>query len=828
MSFSSYIQRRARVPRVRRGTLISTTNAALGSILEEDFESELPSTLLDQDTALVPEAEKPAVSKKNSVKARRRLGVPNLAIPRSSPLFTAVQGLRDAEWECLRVLESGPECLLEDTKSNRETLPALLPFGSPLNSESDESESSESSAEGSGSESGRSGSESPMPTTPTEGDSPTAEKQRKRLRRCKHINPLAFAKRASPARQDTDDIWQDDDEFYASHASDFITLSPPLPASFPSTSTSSPSPSTSTSTTAVPRRQSMLITSTVPPPSHRVSVRLSRAFTIPARAPPPPPIDTSSRSHSRSRSSANVSISVSPSASSPASSPRPPPRTPVPTDLDVLRLSQVYAGADANTADVDMNEPFVASRTPSPLSPSTSNTRLAALLSPPSQRMSFPQEMHVVVEDEGSAWEECALDEYAYDEVPLSPLAPAELDGETEEISFGAGDLGLDLEQEGAVEEVEVEGEQWTVVPSPYMGAGCCPSQPQTPAALCSRWSASTSAASPRLQDNTPQTPGLRSRWSASTTAPQTPALRSRWSAATSAAPQTPALRSHWSASTSAFSPRLQDGVPETPAFFPPTPAPVLRSKWSSSTLSSMHSTQAYARSPALRSKWSSSTLSSINSAHGRSPASVKSSSSSFSFARRYFPLKSPSPKSPSPYPSAKSPSKSRPRPMGSASSPAPRKKQRKLTVADVQVHLQHTHTPTPAPALRVVVGGPPATASVLASACASPDVFSSAASFAAPMSPTSVSGQWPVSPTRSSALYAAYTTQRSPRRRVSSASSAGGWSQASSSPSRSGASTNASGSSESGHSECSSSNASASAGSSIRRKPIPVEMFLR
>ncbi|KAJ6481316.1 hypothetical protein C8R47DRAFT_1135380 [Mycena vitilis] len=163
----------------------------------------------------------------------------------------------------------------------------------------------------------------------------------------------------------------------------------------------------------------------------------------------------------------------------------------------------------------------------------------------------------------------------------------------------------------------------------------------------------------------------------------------------------------------------------------------------------------------------------------------------------------------------------------------------KKLTVADINVP-------------HVIVGRPPS-ASILASACTSPDVFATHVP-QTPMTPrSSASGQWPASPpplplarsnatkgkmgasgagaapsAPSAALYAAYTTQRSPRRRVSTSSNASGWSYSSSSPGHSSSSSSSPGhsspGSESGHSECS----AGSVGSALRRKPIPVEMFLR
>ncbi|KAJ7474418.1 hypothetical protein B0H11DRAFT_1332657 [Mycena galericulata] len=247
-------------------------------------------------------------------------------------------------------------------------------------------------------------------------------------------------------------------------------------------------------------------------------------------------------------------------------------------------------------------------------------------------------------------------------------------------------------------------------------------------------------------------------------------------------------------------------------------------------------------QTPALRSRWSSSTLSSIHSAHARSPASPET----FSFARRYFPRTClPFLILPKSFPSQKSSSpKAKPRAMGATTPSVVKraawkgkgKRGKPLTVADV-----------------LIVGRPPAPASVLA--CASPDVFASASSFssafspatpfsavpltpavssaasaqpfllspcspapATPATPYSASAQYaayPPSPAPSAALYTAYATQRSPRRRASTASNASKWSYSSSAESASDGC---------GGSECS----SGSSGSRLRRKPIPVEMFLR
>ncbi|KAJ7670693.1 hypothetical protein DFH06DRAFT_1320618 [Mycena polygramma] len=747
---SSYIRRQSRA--IRKNTVVTT--AGLDSILEEPEITEKK-------------------SKKNSMKARRRLGVSDLAIPRSSPLFTAVQGLDDAEWRLRLPMEDTKEDATFDFP--RPPLPVFEPI-------SDESESS-------GSESGEgssSGSESPMSGMPT---TPTAESYELRgqcVIRCRSIKPLTINKRSvSPippvpslplceSAAEGQDVWQDDDEYYTTEASSYITLTAPLPPSFPAL----PAPTASTARAA--RRESAIISPASIRPSsqldaaHRASVRLSRPINIPTRAPPPPPIITShSHSHSRSPTS-----SILTSASSP---PRPPPRTPVPTDALGDDADYVYA-------------PPLVSRTPSPSSSnSSSSARLAALLSPPTQRFpgdAVPCDVASADEDEGDGeWEDL---EIQYDDVPLSPLVAS-----------------------APVVDEDVFGEQ-------------APLSPQTPypPALRSRWSVSTRA------PPTPFTPGLESP-----TTPYTPALRSRWSASTRApatpyTPHTPFSPCAPETSSTSYAPYN----PDTPEDTPESP---LRSRWSASTTGAPPTP-----GPAhvLRSRWSSSTLSSVRSAHAhglRSPASPKT----FAFARRYFPrspVKSSSTSTHTSSAKATSASKSKPMPKAMGTTPIPRarpgrKNKKKLTVADVIVP-------------HVIVGRPPS-ASVLASACTSPDVFATPAPWTPmpPMPPYSASGQWagyPASPplaskskigtgmganasgpsAPSAALYAAYTTQRSPRRRVSTASNASGWSYSSSSPSHGSEPGHSSHGSESGHSECS----AGSVGSALRRKPIPVEMFLR
>ncbi|KAJ7908671.1 hypothetical protein B0H13DRAFT_2016199 [Mycena leptocephala] len=707
MSLSSYIKRQSRV--IRRSTV------GLSSILEE------PSSVPENSSTKSTEKK----AKKNSMKAKRRLGVSDLSIPHTSPLFTAVQGLDDADWR-LRL----PAALLEDTTEEDATFdfprPPLPIFESPNSYES----------ESSGSESGegsRSGSESPMssgmPTTPT--PSPTTETyvatelQAQCVIRCKSIKPLTITKRSvspippvpssstAPSSSEDNEVWQDDDEYYAAHASGFITLAPPLPPSFPCSSALPATPATSTARAA--RRESAIIPASTAAPlrpsqqldpaytSHRASVRLSRAISIPTRAPPPPPIITSG-SHSRSGSSI-AKQHLTPEAHS-----RPPPRTPIPMDA----LSTPWSGD--YTAYAPLFTPSVTSSSSSSAASgsSSSSERLAALLSPPVHR--FPAETQgvpydVAEEDGDDDWEECT---YEYDEVPLSPLVASAPSPDSGNLSPFADDLET---------EERAEGEKWMFPPSPLPAPA-----PYT------GWHPRPRASQLKL------------------------AVEPLLTAARSPSPShSPSL------CVTSTSPPHQERAPA-----PQTP--VLRSRWSSSTLSSMHS------------------------AHARSPASPKT----FSFARRYFPkAKSPSPSKSAAYPRA------HPKPMGTATvvNPKKRKGGKRLTVDDV-----------------LIIGRPPAPTSV-------PPLSLGAAAPVTPATPYSASAQWaayPASPapcamdanTPSPALYAAYTTQRGPRRRASTASSRSAWSYSSSSPS-------ASGGSDSGHSDT-------STGSGLRRKPIPVEMFLR
>ncbi|KAJ7689147.1 hypothetical protein B0H17DRAFT_642777 [Mycena rosella] len=684
MTVSSYIKRQSRT-RTRKTTL------PLTSIVEE------------------PISEEPAPKpKRNSDKARRRLGVSNLFIPRNSTLFTAVQGDPDS-WRLT----------LQDSLDTYD-FPRPPPF--------DEGESS-----GSGSGSDTASCSSPASSGPaTPSPSPTRETHS--LLRCKSIKPLTITKRAlSPApppaapsnpasssaapaspdapeveevEEEEEEAWEDDDEYYAAHARAFITLARPLPPSFP------------TSLRALNRESTVFpaFVGAPTPAPHRASVRLSRTISIPARAPPPPPIITSRpQGHSRSSSSTSINYSL-PMATRPPPPTRLPPRTPVPMDA----MSGDYASDYAAYLPLLRVSP----------TPSSSSSRLDSLLSPrfPAETQGVPADVDIA--DDG--WEECDFEEEGYDEVPLSPLvAPSP-----------ASEEPSPIDECDATEPVDqVDAEVAELAPAlqlpPYTGWHPRPRASQLQLALA--------ASSPIVPSPSP-----------------------------------------------------------SPS---PSPAPP------------------HCASPQLRSRWSSSTLSSVHSAHAlRSPASPKT----FAFARRYFPRPAPKSAPSSSYSNSNNNNNNahyapapRVRPMGattSAPKPPPKKRGKKLTVDDV------------------VVVGRPAEPSVLA--CASPDVFASpqmhtpflspasvsASPFRSPasaLSPVTPSTQWasyPASPSPSPAHAHSHSYDASPspsrayaaRRRASTASSATGWSYSSSSTS--------------GESACS----GESAGSGLRRKPIPVEMFLR
>ncbi|KAJ7183218.1 hypothetical protein C8R46DRAFT_1066297, partial [Mycena filopes] len=770
---SSYIKRQSRA--IRKSTVLPV---GLSSILEDSEESS------GAESATAPSTDRK--TKKNSMKARRRLGVSDLSIPRTSQLFTAVQG--DSEWR-LRARNA-----LAENSSDEETFdfprPPMPSFESPT------SELGESS----------SGSESGMPTTPS--PSPTLDafsttELGQCVIRCKSIKPLSVSKRSSsPAsssssaslssESDEEGQWEDD-EFYAAHASNFITLSPPLPPSFPaspsstsfslspssasirSTSTSSLASSSSAATRAA-HRESAVIPAPAP---YRSSVRLNRPISIPSRAPPPPPIITS---HHHSRSS--IVLHTPDSAETHA---RPLPKTPLPTD--------------ACSGDYTVFAPLLsASLSPSPSS--SSSSRLAALLSPAPR---FPPEVQGVPSDidadadfdgEEGEWEECDLEFGGeYEEVPLSPVSGA---------SVSPALTGLRIDKPEFVEEEEQqethEDGRWTFPPSPL----------------------SPPLVSPNVS------------------------VRSRASRMTSSG------------------------------------APALRSRWSSSTLSSMHSIHAPVSSP-----------------------------KTFSFARRYLPK--PAAFAPSAWASAKSPAAGKSPKSPAASSYYARfspvkvgkgkGKRGRLTAADVRVQLAISTTPSStstSPSSATTSARSPMTPATPYSATAQWAAYpaspapvhraqqqrsASASTTASTASGASMStsksyvgvsvgssianaglgvrfsGVPPSVATSgasvSPALYAAYTTQRSPRRRVSDASSAASvsawsfstsgsavasplsptYSSSSSSPTARGLSRSSStrtggsssGSSDSGHSSSASSILSGSSGASgLRRKPIPVEMFLR
>ncbi|KAJ7079454.1 hypothetical protein B0H15DRAFT_158785 [Mycena belliarum] len=322
-------------------------------------------------TAIEEEEAALTQKKTSSVKLKRRLGVSDLRIPRATPVSTGLPG--DAlDWHL--TLDDSPETF-------------RFPRPPPFDAESSGSSGSSSSSSGSSD----SGSVSSAATTPAA--SPVAETH-PCVARCQSIKPLTIKKRVAspaPSSDSHDDAWEDDDEYYAAQARAFITLSPPLPPSFP------------LAAPTARNRESTIIPSPAP---HRASVRLSRAITIPTRPPPPPPIVTSSPS----------------SSCCSTRSARPPPRTPVPTDAqsgDYGAYGALLSALSSPLLSALPPAPFASS--PSSSASSSPRTRLAALLSPtPHGTPEVPSD----VADSADEWEEEW--DTAYDDVPLSPLvAPA-------------------------------------------------------------------------------------------------------------------------------------------------------------------------------------------------------------------------------------------------------------------------------------------------------------------------------------------------------------------------------------------------------------------
>ncbi|KAJ7034601.1 hypothetical protein C8F04DRAFT_568227 [Mycena alexandri] len=697
MSLSSYIKRQSRA--IRKSTVLSV---GLASILEDSEESS------GAESVNTPFTDKK--TKKNSMKARRRLGVSDLAIPRTSQLFTAVQG--DSEWR-LRARNSQAE-----NSSDEETFdfprPPMPSFESPT------SELGESS----------SGSESGMPTTPS--PSPTLDafsttELRQCVIRCKSIKPLTLSKRSSsPAfssassASDEEGQWEDDDEFYAAHASNFITITPPLPPSFPaspsstsfslspsSSSIRSVSTSSSSSATRAAHRESAVIP--VPAP-YRASVRLNHPISIPSRAPPPPPIITSHRSSVHS-----IILSTPDSAQTHT---RAPPKTPLPTD--------------AWSGDYTVFAPILsASLSPSPSS-SSSSSRLAALLSPgprfPPEAQGVPSDVDLDADFEGEEgeWEECDLEFGGeYEEVPLSPLGTTPLSPASPDIHVEAPMDQVEVKHEQA--EQDEEG-RWTFPPSPLSPALASPnvsvrsrsSRMTTSPALRSRWSTSTLASmhSAHAQVSSPKTFSFARRYF-----PKPAAFApSAWSSSTNVtgkSPKSPAASSYYSR----FS-----------------PVKVGKGKRGRLTAADVRVQLAISTSPGSTTSTSPASSTSTSSPSSRSALSPTTPATPYSASAQWAAY----PASPAPssfFPSSLHRAPFQQQRSASASTTASGSTMASMSTSKSYVGVGTSASPNAG--LGVRFSGVPSLASAGTAASAS------------------------VSP----ALYAAYTTQRSPRRRASSSS---------------------------------------------------------
>ncbi|KAJ7087728.1 hypothetical protein C8R43DRAFT_1244846 [Mycena crocata] len=411
MSLSSYLKRQSRIRK-------SVASAPLTSIVEEPV-------FMDLTTSAAMD-----LCESKSVKVKRRRGVSDLRIPS----FTAPGLVVNDDWRLTLAAVSDTEA--EDSST-------ILDFPRPPIPAFDVYEEEDSSGASSGSESFDSRESSSGNTSPTSSHAPTTPA----------TSPISNAEVEKLVEDEA--AWQDDDEYYAAHARSFVTLAPPLPPSFPSLdSISSCSVESSAAATRAARRESAVIS------THRASVRLSRAITIPLRAPPPPPI-VISHSLSRSTSSSSASAKV-PNFSRP----RPPPRTPVPTDTRSGDYSS-YSPSSSPTS-------------------SSGSSRLDALLSPPPP----PPRISCVPEDvdgDADGWEDLDFEQQQYEDVPLSPLVAPAPSSSSSPITSTVPEF-LAAVQDG-------EGEQWTFPLSPLSPPSVTVDDEQRTTvqpALRSRWSSST------------------------------------------------------------------------------------------------------------------------------------------------------------------------------------------------------------------------------------------------------------------------------------------------------------------------------------------------
>ncbi|KAJ7197364.1 hypothetical protein GGX14DRAFT_402598 [Mycena pura] len=279
---------------------------------------------------LEPGLESATKSTQSSIKAKRRQGVSNLRLP-PLDVFTVDEA---SGWRLTLAWNEDDDDVVE-----------IFDFPQPPSSVSLRKSHDRESGDDSSSSDSHSDRSTPATTpgpSPT-GPSPTAESyvapKQASIVRCKTIKPLTITKRsaspappaglstaaastvtsrapaASTAPASHVDETDDDEDFYATYARNFIALTPLLPPSFPSPSTGSCS---SPLTTQRAHRESVVILAPSPACSF----------------PPPPAVDSHSRSSSSSSTSTLSPQKVEvPNFSRPISIRRPPPRTPVPADV---------------------------------------------------------------------------------------------------------------------------------------------------------------------------------------------------------------------------------------------------------------------------------------------------------------------------------------------------------------------------------------------------------------------------------------------------------------------------------------------------------------
>ncbi|KAJ7056104.1 hypothetical protein C8F01DRAFT_1156824 [Mycena amicta] len=446
--------------------------------------------------------------RRNSVKARRRQGVSDLRVP-PMELFTVdtVTG-----WRLSLALNEDDEDV------------DVFDFPEPPLRGNDSSSSE--------SDSGRSSpATTPSPSPVRESHTP----QSTLLQRCKTIKPLTITKRSvspippiaptppqlqvhAPELDDNEreiSFEDDDEDFYASYARGFFTLTSPLPQ------TLAPSRSDSyTSTLSESTRRH----------NNRESAVMARPLSALLTPPSTPPVGTHVRSASTPELIPNFSRPTSLAIVAGCS--RPPPRRPVPIDAPNPRASthSVWRDSDfAAYAPLISSSPSSPSASGfatslSPISPAASPFKLpptplsGSLLSPASarSRRSVTAEVPSDIEGGDGDWEDAFDEEADYPDmdVPRTPISDCY---DEEEWSFPPSPLPPRLRPEPVFLSTPVS--PCSVFTFPSDSQGDSDDDEDEVERLQPDYDDEDEPPSPSPIPATPATPILRSRWSASTLA---------------------------------------------------------------------------------------------------------------------------------------------------------------------------------------------------------------------------------------------------------------------------------------------------------------------